>query len=175
VVSIVDCIAVLTERGTLSAAGALPRADPIVRGVVRKADRGCGADESARAAVILSRGRQRVSDGESGDPRRDQVLVETAGVARKRVRHDHLAGGSVLHRPAERMNDRLDPGSAAPANPSGRLRGGVGGSWFCASQCRAVHAVCGLVLYVELSTHAQFRERCSQALRLLADPWDEDI
>ncbi len=178
---IVDCIAVLTERGILSAAGALRRADPLVRGAGKDSwIEVAGADESANGqAVILSRADvSEIQMAKAAIRAGIKLLVETAGLRESEIDTIILAGAFGTY---------IDPQSACtigliPTLPLQQIHqvgnaAGVGAQQLLlnVNDRAAARRIVRHVHYVELTTHAQFRDRFSQALRLLADPWDEDI
>lgn len=176
---IVDCIAVLTERGILTAAGAFRRGEPLVRGAGKESwIEVAGADVSADGqAVILSRADvSEIQMAKAAIRAGIKLLVETAGLRESDIDTIILAGAFGTY---------IDPQSACtigliPTLPLAQIKqvgnaAGVGAKQLLlnVNDRAAARRIVRHVHYVELTTHAQFRDRFSQALRLLADPWDD--
>lgn len=176
---IVDCVAVLTEQGILTAAGAFRRGAAIVNGTGRESwIEVARADETADGQpVFLTRADiSEIQMAKAAIRAGIKLLVEAALLREDEIDTIILAGAFGTY---------IDPRSACvigliPTLPPERIRqvgnaAGVGAKHLLlnGNDRAAARRIARHVHYIELTTHDQFRDRFSQALQLLADPWED--
>jgi uncharacterized 2Fe-2S/4Fe-4S cluster protein (DUF4445 family) len=175
---IIDAVAVVRQQGIAALSGAFKRDHPLVR---RDGDRSwivlVDADATATGQPItLSRSDiAEIQMAKAAIRTGIKLLLEESGLDEADVERLVLAGA---------FGSYIDPASAVaigllPVLPVERIRqvgnaAGIGAKRLLLNvdERERARAMVADMHYIELPTHADFKDRFSQALRLTADVWD---
>ncbi len=175
---LIDALAVLRDHDVITPIGAFQRQHPLVKrdGSSAWIEIVNAADSANHQSISLSRADIGEIQMAKGAIRAGiKLLCELAGIEEADIDTLVLAGA---------FGSYIDPVSARtigliPPLPLDRIQqvgnaAGIGAKHLLLNrdQRRAAQALINQIVYVELTTHPDFQDRYSQALRLTADVWD---
>lgn len=176
---VIDCIAVLREHDVLNPAGGFRRGHPLVQRegehqwvVLAKGE----ATRSGRPIVLSRHDIGHIQMAKAAIRAGSKLLIELAGLHERDIDTVILAGA---------FGSYIDPTSAVaigllPPLPLDQIHqvgnaAGIGAKRMLLNEGEraAARRMVKHMRYVELPAHADFKDRFSQALRLMPEPWDE--
>jgi uncharacterized 2Fe-2S/4Fe-4S cluster protein (DUF4445 family) len=175
---VIDCIAVLREQDVLNPAGGFRRGHPLV---VREGERqwvvlaDSETTRSGRPVVLSRHDIGQIQMAKAAIRAGSKLLVELAGLQESDIDTIILAGafGSYIDPASAVAIGLLQPLPLKHIHQIGNAAGtGAKRLLLNEGERAAARRMVKHIQYVELPAHADFKDRFSQALRLLPDPWD---